>query len=170
MPLNLFFLRHAIAVERGTKEFTEAERPLTASGREKMTLAVRGMRRLGIRFEALLSSPLVRAVQTAELVKSHLPFKGSVEIEKDLEPGASLKSLLKKLGDRRENGIMVVGHEPTLSWWIQSLLGFGSSATLSLKKGALCQLILESPALGAPAQLVALLQPRVLRRLGRKAG
>ncbi|KAB2839708.1 histidine phosphatase family protein, partial [bacterium] len=79
MPVEIYFLRHAVAVLRGSGEVSDAERPLTAAGRSKMIAAVRGMRRLGVRFDALLSSPLLRAVQTAELVKKHLPFQGELE-------------------------------------------------------------------------------------------
>jgi len=170
MPLDLFFLRHAVAVERGCDGFAEDERPLTEVGREKMILEVRGLKKWGLGFEVLFSSPLTRALQTAELVKHYLPFKGSIEVENELRPGGSLKALLKKMEGRKEQSFLLVGHEPMLSSWIQNLLGCGRSAGLRLKKGALCHLILDQPDEAAATQLAALLQPRALRLMGRKAG
>lgn len=170
MAIQLYFLRHAPAVERGSEGFTEEERPLTEEGREKMILAVRGMKKLDVDFDALLSSPLIRAKQTAELVKHYLPFKGSLEIEEELAPGGTLKALLKKLGARSEESFLLVGHEPTLSSWIQSLLGCGSASALQMKKGSLCHLRLESPEAEAGSELIALLPPKFLRLAGRKSG
>lgn len=167
MPIEIYFLRHAIAAERGSGEMTDAERPLTEAGRRKLIEAVRGMRRLGVRFEALLSSPLVRAVQTAELVKKHLPFKGKLELEAELEPSGTLRELLRLLKTRAEKSFLLVGHEPALSSWIGELLGFGPAAALEMKKGALCRLLLDRAEEGAAAELLALLPPKALRCCGR---
>jgi len=170
MAIELYFLRHAPAVEYGSDGFSEEERPLTDEGREKMILAVRGMKKLDVAFDALLSSPLIRAKQTAELVKHYLPFKGSLEIEEELAPDGTLKALLKKLSERGEESFLLVGHEPNLSTWIQSLLGCGRSGALQMKKGALCHLRLDRPEEKADSELIALLQPKVLRQSGRKSG
>ena len=72
--MDLYLLRHAIAVDAGTGNFSEEERPLTKEGHEKMIAAVRGMKEANIKVEVLLSSPLKRAWQTAEVVKQYLPF------------------------------------------------------------------------------------------------
>ncbi|MFO1464616.1 MAG: histidine phosphatase family protein [bacterium] len=168
MALELFFLRHAVAVERGAEGITDEARPLTEEGREKMILAVQGMGRLKIEFEVLLSSPLLRAKQTAELVARHLPFRGPVEFEEELEPGGDLRVLLGKLAARRESRYLLVGHEPMLGSWIRSLLGWRGVARLRLKKGALCHLLLEGLQAGAGAELIELFQPKALRLLGRK--
>ncbi len=170
MAIDLYFLRHAIALERGAESISDEARPLTEEGREKMILAVRGMRRLGVEFEALLSSPLLRAVQTAELVKHYLPFKGPVEIEEELEPNGTLRAMLRKLASRKEQSFLLVGHEPMLGSWIRSLLDCGRGSSLQLKKGSLCHLVLDRPEPGSTTELIALLPPKALRLMGRKPG
>ncbi|MCC7344183.1 MAG: phosphohistidine phosphatase SixA [Deltaproteobacteria bacterium] len=167
MSIEISFLRHAIAAERGAEWPVDAERPLTTDGRRKMIAAARGMGKLGLRFEVLLSSPLLRAVQTAELVKKHLPFAGPLETTEELEPSGSLRALLRLLKARRERSFLLVGHEPALSGWIGELLRLGPAASVEMKKGALCRIALESAEAGAAAELLALIPPKVLRSCGK---
>lgn len=130
-----------------------------------MIREIRGMKALGLSFEALLSSPLRRAEQTAELVRRHLPFDGKVELVEQLEPAAPLRGLLHRLASRKEKSFLLVGHEPTLSTWVQTLLGCGRAASVELKKGALCCLSLERAEEGAGVELLALFPPKALRRM-----
>ena len=168
MTIDLYFLRHAIAVERGEGDFAEEERPLTDKGRAKMIVGIGGLRQLEFKFDTLLSSPFTRAVQTAELVREYLPYEGALEIEENLAPDGSLKSFLEKLGERKGKSFLLVGHEPNLSSWIQSLLGFGRKGGLLLKKGGLCRLHLEQASESASSELIYLLQPKHLRAMGRR--
>ena len=168
MSLQLYFLRHAVAVERGEGDFAEEERPLTVKGRQKMIDAIRGIRRLDLKIDALLSSPLIRALQTAELVRNHLPYDGALEIEEELKPEGSLKGFLENVKRRQATRVLLVGHEPSLSSWIQSLLGCGPRANLQLKKGGLCRLDLELASESSSSELIYLLQPRQLRAMGRR--
>lgn len=167
MPLEISFLRHAIAAERGSGGVSEEHRPLTDEGRRKMAQAARGMKKLGLRFDALVSSPLLRALQTAEIVQQQLNIEGDLEIEESMRPGGDLSELLISLRGRREKSFLLVGHEPTLSSWIRNLLGCARSSSVELKKGALCRLMLERAEPGTRTELIALLPPKVLRGLGR---
>jgi len=167
MTIEIYFLRHAVAAERGGEWSVDAERPLTESGRRKMIAAARGMGRLGLGFEVLLSSPLLRAVQTAQLVKKHLPFGGPLETAEELEPSGSLRELLRLLQGRRERSFLLVGHEPALSGWIGELLRLGPAASVEMKKGALCRIALERAEAGGAAELLALIPPKVLRSCGK---
>ncbi len=160
MTLELFFLRHAIAHESGSPNYTEMTRPLTEEGIEKMILEAKGMKKLGIEFDSILSSPLTRAQQTAEIVKKHLLFEGKIETEILLAPGGSFPALLKKMRATKKKKILLVGHEPSLSLWIQELLGFAPKNLVEMKKGALCHLVLQ----GETATLKSFLPPRVLRQ------
>ena len=168
MSLELNFLRHAIAVERGEGDLSDEERPLTEKGREKMIAAIRGLRRIEFKFDALLSSPLIRAVQTAELIRQHLPFEGALEIVEDLGPNGFLKNFLEKIGERKEKSFLLVGHEPNLSLWIRNLLGCARRGALLLKKGGLCRLNLEQASESTSSELIYLLQPKQLRAMGRR--
>ncbi len=163
--MNLYFLRHGVAVERGNEDYSEEDRPLTPEGSDKMIAGVAGIKKLKISLDALLSSPLVRAFQTAQIVQEHLPFKGKIEVEKALLPGGSLEDFLKKLKNRAEENVMLVGHEPTMSRWIQNLLGCDPIGSVRLKKGSLCHLLLEWRGARPMAELITLLQPRTLRQI-----
>jgi len=164
--LNLYFLRHAIAVPRGRLEFPEEERPLTEEGREKMLRGARGIKKLGLGFESILSSPYTRAYETAEITRTVLDHLPEIEICKDLVPGGSLENFLQSLANRPERNILLVGHEPAMSSWIQDLLGCGMEGTILMKKGALAYLRLDLQMDPPEIEFVFLLQPKVLRRLG----
>ncbi len=168
MSLELYFLRHAIAVDRDEGDLSDEERPLTEKGRQKMIAAIRGLRQLDLKIDALLSSPLTRAIQTAELVRQHLPYEGALEIQEDLAPSGLLKNFLEKIGERKGKSFLLIGHEPNLSSWIRNLLGCARRGGLLLKKGGLCRLNLEQASESASSELIYLLQPKQLRAMGRR--
>jgi len=97
---------------------------VTASGRADVRATGKALKREGVRPDAVWCSPLVRAVQTAELLASELGFGGEVEAFACLEPHGSLGSLLEILGERPELDVVVIaGHEPFLSGAASLLLG-----------------------------------------------
>lgn len=166
MGKQLYFLRHAIAVPRGTEGVREEERPLTEAGREKIKKAAKGIRRLGVPIEAILSSPLTRAYQTAEIVAETLPTAPEIEIEAELSPDGDLQKFLKKIKKRPETSFLLTGHEPSLSSWIEDLLGCERTASILMRKGALCHLEVDLYETPPHARMIFLLQPKILRRLG----
>src|SRR5262245_53498062 len=120
---KLIFLRHGLAADREAWEGSDEERPLTAEGREKMLRIARGLKKvLPDPPDAILSSSLLRALETAEIVRAAFPTL-SVEIDEGLRPGALLANFIKKIRRRKEKTILLVGHEPDFSEWILSLLG-----------------------------------------------
>jgi phosphohistidine phosphatase len=162
----LYFLRHGIAVPRGTPGIPDWERPLTPEGRNRLIQSVKGMRRLGLKLDLICSSPLPRAFQTAEIVQQNLPFHGPLEINEELAPGGSWGKLWEKIKTRRESRILFTGHEPDFGQTLEKLLGCTSRGQLLMKKGALAHILLELNGETTCAELQFLLQPRVLRRLG----
>lgn len=166
MEKSLYFLRHAIAVPRGTVGVADADRPLTEKGRNRMVRAVKGLRSLELSFDALLSSPLLRAFQTAEIVREQLPLNLEIEIEESLKPGGELLDFLKKLRHRPEQNILLTGHEPAMSSWIEDLLGCGKTGSIRMKKGGLCHLHLDFSSNPPEAEMLFLLPPRFARNLG----
>src|SRR5687768_2956753 len=111
--MNLYILRHAIAVPRGTPGIKDENRPLTKDGKRKMEAAAQGMRKLGLEFGRLLSSPYLRARQTAEIVGQ--VFKMDVGLWKPLIPSVGHRVLIANLVKIREDNVLLVGHEPHLS-------------------------------------------------------
>lgn len=168
--MNLFLLRHGVAVERDKLCYPDDSlRPLTADGRRKLRRIAAGMRLLELRFDIWLSSPYVRARQTAEIVAKAFHARNKLEFEIDLTPAGSARRLLRRLVDKRAmaENILLVGHEPYLGELAGFLLAGRAGFPLMLKKGGLCLLSMESPAWGRCATLEWLLTPWQLMVLGR---
>ena len=159
--MELYFLRHGIAADVGPEGSGDAGRPLPAEGIKKMKEEARGLRRLDVRPDVLLSSPLVRARQTAEIVRHALGLDS--RLVDALAPGCGVAQLRDLLGEYRSaERIMIVGHEPDFSDLISALTG---GSRIMLKKGGLARVDLETVSDGA-GTLVWLLPPLALRRAG----
>src|SRR5689334_6212059 len=112
--MELYFLRHGIAADQGPAGLGDAGRPLTKEGIAKMQAESRGMRRLGLKLDALLSSPLVRAHETAAIVGGE--FGLDLQQTELLAPGCGLVQLFALLAEHRGlERLMLVGHEPDFS-------------------------------------------------------
>jgi phosphohistidine phosphatase len=173
--MMLYVMRHGVAVERGDPDFPDdARRPLTPDGRRKTRAAARGLRRLKPEIDAIYSSPLARALQTAEIVAAELRLgPPALRQTAALAPGAPRGDLLRELSGAGANGdaprgILVVGHEPDLSNLVAYLLtGDSDGLDLTLKKAAIAALEMPSLSPVERATLVWFLQPRQLRAIGR---
>ncbi|HUU14775.1 MAG TPA: phosphohistidine phosphatase SixA [Terriglobia bacterium] len=164
---ELFIMRHGIAVDRGTPGYADdAKRPLTPEGKNKTRLIAKGLVRLGLDLDWIVSSPLVRAVETAGLVSGELETRVPMDLCDALAPGGSAEALisyLAKQANRRR--VMVVGHEPDLSDLAARLMGAGRHANLTFKKGGCCLLRFSEFPPKSPGRLVWWLTPRVMRKL-----
>jgi phosphohistidine phosphatase len=125
------------------------------------------MRALGLTYDLLLSSPYLRARQTADIVAQILKTPEEVHLSDTLTPAGSPRQLLESLQtdyqDRQD--VLLVGHEPYLSRLISTLLTGGPNLPVVMKKGGLCTLEVETLRFGRCANLVSLLTPSQLRRL-----
>jgi len=161
--MNLFLLRHGIAVERGTPGCErDADRPLTPKGERRLGRIADAMGVMGLAFDLILSSPYVRARQTAAIVTDALGLKNKLKFSEALVPDGDAKMLiaaLNKLKPPPEN-ILLVGHEPNLSELIATLISGDQRSAIDLKKGGLCKLEVESLRHGRCATLAWLLTPR----------
>jgi len=166
--MMLYVLRHGVAEEVGP-EGTDGSRRLTPAGRRKLQAGACGMRALGVAFDAILTSPLVRAVETAAIVAEALGNRPARRELAALEPGVPPVETVRALrAFARHEHVAIVGHEPGLSRLIALLLtGSPDGVKLVLKKGGLVVLQVQDPARGGSATLRSLLTPRQLRRLGR---
>lgn len=167
LPLmNLYLLRHAIAVSRGAgRARTDRQRPLTPKGRRRLRQVIDAMRRLGLEFDLIVSSPFLRARQTAELVVSELPSAAPLEFTDALAVGSQPRQVLDLLARRQPapGAVLLVGHEPLLSQVASVLLCGAPGLRLQLKKAGLCKLSVPSLAGGQRATLEWLLTPKQLR-------
>lgn len=164
--MELFLVRHANAVKR--QEWMprrDRSRPLTKSGVRKMRRIARGMRALDMKADLILSSPFLRARETAEIIVAELGIP-VLELTQDLEPGADVNRLCTFLGRRAGDvrGVVLVGHEPALSSLVSLLLG--GKGMVAMKKGGLCKLRIGRLRCGRCAVLEWLLPPQVLAGAG----
>jgi phosphohistidine phosphatase len=139
--VKLYLVRHAEAIERsGTTP--DASRYLTTKGRLAFRKIVRRVRKVGITPDVIFTSPLLRAVQTAEILAERLNHEGPVVVAKELSPGfdlRALRSLLAEAGNPREAAF--VGHEPDLGDIAATLIAL--PGVFPLRKGAVLALELE---------------------------
>jgi len=154
--MNLYFLRHGLADWPDWKR-PDAERPLTEEGVVRMRASAQTIKQLDLGLAAILSSPLVRARQTADVVAQALGL--SLTIKSQLAPGFAKPALAKLLpAFSQANALMFVGHEPDLSEIIADLIGGGQ---VVMKKGSLARVDIAS-AESLAGELVWLLAPKVL--------
>jgi len=160
--VNLYLLRHGIAVEPGTPGIeNDSERLLIPKGERRLRSAAAAMRKLELSFDLILSSPFVRAKQTTEIVADELKLKKRVEFFDGLVPDGNSKALIHALNELKPaaDNVLLVGHEPYLSRLISLLVSGGADAAIEMKKGGLCKLEVGELRHGQCARLAWLLTP-----------
>jgi phosphohistidine phosphatase len=166
--MDLFILRHAIAEPRTeTKPKADSERRLTPDGEKKMCRIAEGMKAAGFEFDLILSSPYVRAKQTADIVARVFKMRNALELSAQLVPHGNPRKLIDELraACARRRSLLLVGHEPHLSSFISLLLSGDVTLSINLKKGGLCKLTVDKLQYGRCATLEWLLTPGQLRSL-----
>ena len=157
--MEIFLVRHGVAVDRES-EGPDAFRPLTGKGRRRFHKTSKSFARLGCKLDLILTSPLVRAVQTAEILACEAKH-GEVAILEELDPKFEVGDLLKALR-KRANGarsVALVGHEPQLSSVLAALAGV-EAESLDLKKGGIVRLEARDPSQRGSAAAIWSLKPR----------
>jgi len=168
--MNLYVIRHAIAVDEGTSEYeSDSERPLTDKGRKKMRQIAKALRNLGVEFDLILSSPYVRARETAEILADVFKMKKKLDFSDNLIPLGNPELLITEVNEKYPvNSLAVVGHEPHLSTLMGLLVAENAKIDVTLKKGAVCYLSADDLHQEHRATLEWLLTPRILMEIGGK--
>ncbi len=162
--LELYLIRHAAAAERGPDWPDDTVRPLTPDGAAKFRKVVAGLSGCGVEIDLVLTSPLVRCRQTAEILADGLPGRPRTQAIDALAPGAGVTAVLAEIARvARRPRVAVVGHEPDLGLLAARLLGLKRPP--AFKKGAVCRVDVDSLPPGAPARLMWFATPRMLRRM-----
>jgi phosphohistidine phosphatase len=157
--MKLYFLRHGIAADRTTWEGMDSDRPLTSIGRRRVDQIARNVARRGIRVDRIISSPYLRAQQTAEIVARRLDRSDELEVDRLLRPGFDLRALVELTYNHRlASSLLLVGHEPDFANTICELIGGGR---IKLRKAGFARVDAD---LAAPAsgELVWLIPPKLL--------
>ena len=171
--MNLYLLRHGIAVPNDDPEIhSDGERPLTPKGIKRMRRAAKGLGRLRIPFDAILTSPLIRARQSADIIAEILGLTNLLEEISGLAPESSVDHLLFSLTRfKNHEHLLLVGHEPLLSMTIGFLLTHNNGVVVNtnLKKGGICRIDIDSLPPTTAGTLHWLLTPKQLRALAAPA-
>lgn len=166
MAAELYLIRHGVAAERGEAWPDDTKRPLTDEGVRRLREIAAGFVEIGVSFDVMLTSPLVRASQTAEIIAAGLEPHPPIVITAALSPGGTYAAVVDELAKQARRGsIALVGHEPGIGALAARLIG--SRQPLEFKKGAVARIDLAAlPPTGA-GSLYWFLTPRLLRKLGK---
>ena len=165
--MEIWILRHAKAEEGGPRTPDE-ERALTAGGHERMRSVAKAIARLEPKLDAILTSPLLRARQTAEPVARALSLRDDLIETSALSPDADPKEILREIEKRRLGRVLVVGHMPHLGKLLGYLLTGRPSTLIDIKKAALARVEFDGKTAEPPGTLTLLLTPEDLVRTTRQ--
>ncbi len=160
--MNLYIVRHAIAVQRGDPNYQDddSQRPLTDAGRKKLKKIVKGLAQLGAEFDVILSSPYVRARDTAKILAQEFGMKDKLAFSDNLIPPGNFENLINEIHEQHDvNNLALVGHEPMLSSLISWLTTGNTEMKLLLRKGGVAYLTADNLYQEGRATLEWLLTP-----------
>jgi len=164
--MDVILVRHAIAHERNRKRWpNDALRPLTQAGREKFRKAARGLAPRLPKASVILTSPWVRARDTAQMLVKAARQKSAVECIELAGSEVAMRTF-ELLRTRKEKSVVLVGHEPNLGVFLSAALG-GEHKRLKIefKKGGAACLAFPGRVEPGAATLCWMLPPRFLRAL-----
>ena len=158
----LYLMRHAQAGTVRENPILDAKRGLIDEGKEQCMAMARVLNALKAPIDTIVSSPLKRALQTAQLVGTELGFEGRVEIAPALGPNgsyAAFQSLLAEYADRE--AVLAVGHNPTAFQFLGRMITGNGGAAIRMRKASIARVDMSHH----PARLQLLIDPRTVRLL-----
>jgi phosphohistidine phosphatase len=168
--VRLLVVRHAAAEDKDAfarREKNDELRPLTAEGKRDMREGARGLRSVVPKLDVLATSPLARALETAEILGAE--YDSEHVIVDALRPESSYDDLARWTRQHAKRDVIaIVGHEPHLSGLVSWLLAGATDSFIDLKKGAAALLEIEGPPAASSAMLLWSMTPRQLRAIGRR--
>jgi len=165
--MNLYLMRHANAGLRRENSALDAKRALIKEGKEQCMLMARFLSALKVQVDVIVSSPLKRAMQTAQFVGTEIGYDAKVEISPALGLDAdypAFQQMLAKYSDRE--GVLVVGHNPNLFQFLGRLITGNGGAAIRMRKGSIARVDMDHH----PARLQWLIDPRTARNIYASAG
>ena len=163
---ELYLIRHGVAAERGENYPDDTKRPLTNEGVQKLRKEARALIELDITFDVILTSPLVRTRQTAEVIASVFRNAPPIVNMPSLAPGGAHNAIIEELSKQhRRHQIAIVGHEPGIGELAGRLIGL--RRPLEFKKGSMCRIDVAALPPAGPGHLRWFLTPRILRKIAK---
>jgi len=161
---ELYLIRHGIAEQRGDAWPDDTKRPLTEEGMSRLRKSARALARVGVSFDVVLTSPLVRTQQTAEIVASVFSPKPPIVNVEALAPDGSPTAVLAELEKHvKRTRIALVGHEPGIGELGSRLAGLRTD--MEFKKGAIARIDVEMLPPKGPGVLRWFIPPKFLRNI-----
>jgi phosphohistidine phosphatase len=169
--MKIYLIRHSNAVDPGTPDYEDDSlRPLTDKGRDKMNKIASALKELGVKPELIVSSPYVRARQTAEILAKVLKYKQELTISDALIPMGNADDIIGEINEKYTvDELVLVGHEPCFSGLIGTLIAGNSELDINIKNGGVCCLSSDDLHTDRKAVLEWLLTPKILNELHRIA-
>jgi phosphohistidine phosphatase len=161
--LELYLIRHGIAEERGPGFPDDSKRPLTGKGMSALRSEAKALNGLGVTFDLIITSPLTRTRQTAEVFAEHLEGKPSVSQSDALAPAGTPAAVMQEIARHsRQARIALVGHEPNIGELAARLIG--ARSPIEFKKGAICRIDFDGLPPKTLGRLRWFMPPRMLRK------
>ena len=162
--LELYLIRHGVAAERGEDYPDDSKRPLTNGGISRLRKEAKALDELGVALDHIITSPLVRTRQTADIFAESMKSKPSVSQSDALAPAGTSTAVIQELAKHmRKARIALVGHEPNIGELAGRLIG--ARMPLEFKKGAICRIDFEVFPPKGIGQLRWFVTPRMLREI-----
>jgi phosphohistidine phosphatase len=158
----LYLMRHANAGLPRENPLLDAKRALVKEGKDQCMLMARMMNMFKVQVDVIVSSPLKRALQTAQFVGTEMGYEAKVESSKALAPDGSysdFQAMLAKYANRE--GVLAVGHNPNIFQFLGRLITANGGAAIRMRKGSIAKLDLNSH----PPRLQWLIDPRMARAI-----
>ena len=163
---EIYVIRHAVAEERGDAWPDDAKRPLSEDGMQRMRKASKAVARLGVSIDVVLSSPLVRTRQTADIFAAAFsPHPAVVNVDALAPDGGPAGVIAELEKHAKKKRIALVGHEPGLGELAARLVGLRHA--LEFKKGAICRIDFDALPPKGVGMLRWFLTPKILKSLKR---
>ncbi len=162
--MKLYLLRHGIAVDHlGGNITSDWQRPLTKEGQEETKQVAVGLKSIGVKADLVVSSPLIRAKQTAQIILETLSKDGEIQTTEALAPGTNSSQLYKFLKPfNQSENIFLVGHEPDMGRLAGILLWAGPELYMPFKKAGICRIDIVDIPPTSPGVLKWFLTPKIL--------
>ena len=166
--MEVILIRHAKAEARDANSWPDDDqRPLTVEGRAEQRAAARAMKKMGIKFDFLVTSPLLRARETADLVAKGYRWTEAPQVAEELGHEYSVGAVVKFLAKFPPNSaVALVGHEPDLSDLTGALISKNCDVNIAVKKSGVVGIEFDGPAEAGKGTLLYHLKPGHLRKLG----
>jgi phosphohistidine phosphatase len=162
--LELYLIRHGVAAERSDEYPDDSKRPLTSGGISRLRKEAKALDEMEIGFDHIITSPLARARQTADVFAELLKSKPSLSQSDALAPAGTPAGVMQELAKYLRKGrIALVGHEPNMGELAARLIG--ARTPLEFKKGAICRIDFDVPPPKGTGQLRWFVTPRMLREI-----